>query len=127
MVTPTPPTYTYNPTTDIPSQAGKVILITGANTGLGKQTALELAKHDPAQLWIAARNISGGTAIVAEIKKAVASSVDVRFVECDLTSFECVKEAARTVVQGSSRLDILMLNAGIVRPSLPPSPSSKPY
>jgi retinol dehydrogenase-12 len=121
MATPTPPTYSYNPTTDIPSQAGNVILITGANTGIGKATALELAKHDPAQLWIAARNISSGHAAVEEIK-AVASSVDVRFVACDLTSFESVKEAARTVVQGSSRLDILMLNAGIVRPSLPSYP-----
>jgi retinol dehydrogenase-12 len=105
----------------MPSLTGKVILITGANTGIGNASARELAKRKPAQLWIAARNISSGTVAVEEIKTA-APSIDVRFVACDLTSFESVKEAARTVVQGSSKLDILMLNAGIVRPRLPPHP-----
>jgi NAD(P)-dependent dehydrogenase (short-subunit alcohol dehydrogenase family) len=40
--------------------------------------------------------------------------VDVRFVEMDLTDFESVKRAAREVLAGCERLDVLMLNAGIV-------------
>ncbi|KAF2024654.1 NAD(P)-binding protein [Setomelanomma holmii] len=105
--------HTFNPATDIPSQTGKVILITGANAGIGKQTALELAKHGPAQLWIAARNEASGKEAVEEIKK-VAPKVDVRFVPCDLTSFDLVQGAAKTVLNGSEKLDVLILNAGIM-------------
>ncbi len=105
----------YNPSTEIPSLAGKVFLITGANTGIGKHTALELSKHNPAQIWIAARTPITGKEVVAEIKKT-APAVDARFVELDLTSFESVKGAARTVVDGAERLDVLVLNAGIVSP-----------
>jgi len=99
-----------------PSLSSKVILITGANSGIGKATALSLATLNPAQLWIAARNVASGQATVSEIK-ATAPTVDVRFVECDLASFDSVARAAREVVDGcAGRLDVLMLNAGIVCP-----------
>ncbi|KAF1850543.1 NAD(P)-binding protein [Cucurbitaria berberidis CBS 394.84] len=108
--------YAFNPATDIPSLTGKVILITGANTGIGKQTALELARHSPAQIWVAARNAHSGEDAVVEIN-AVEPDVDVRCVELDLASFESVKQAAGKVVKGSSsagRLDVLMLSAGMM-------------
>lgn len=105
--------HAYNPATEIPSLASKVILITGANAGIGKQTALDLSQHDPAQIWVAARNPSSGQAAVDEIKKA-APNVDVRFVELDLTSFQSIKKAASEVVKEAIKLDILILNAGIM-------------
>jgi retinol dehydrogenase-12 len=43
------------------------------------------------------------------------TDVDVKFVELDLTCFDSIKAAARIVLAGATRLDILMLNAGIVR------------
>jgi retinol dehydrogenase-12 len=104
----------YNPVTAIPGLNGRVILITGANAGIGKQTALELAEHHRAQVWIAARNIQSGKKAVEEIKQE-AAGVDVRFAECDLTSFDSITSAAQTVMAEAKRLDILMLNAGIVR------------
>jgi len=97
-----------------PSLSSKVILITGANSGIGKATALSLVTLNPAQLWIAGRNVASGQAAVAEIKTS-APTVDVRFVECDLASFDSVVKAAGEVMEGcGGRLDVLMLNAGIV-------------
>jgi NAD(P)-dependent dehydrogenase (short-subunit alcohol dehydrogenase family) len=88
-------------------------LITGANSGIGKQTAIELAKHDPAQIWIAARNEQSGLEAVQDVKKT-RPSVDVRFVSLDLTSFESIKAAAKIVLAEAAQLDLLMLNAGIM-------------
>jgi retinol dehydrogenase-12 len=103
----------FDPAKDIPSLAGKVILITGGNLGLGKQTALDLAKHNPSELWIAARGAETGSAAVAEIKKA-SPGISIHFLHLDLASFNSVKEAARTFLGSVSRLDILYLNAGIM-------------
>src|SRR5690349_4579662 len=105
--------HTFNPSTDMSAQTGKVFLITGGNAGIGKQTALELAKHYPAQIWILARNAETGKLSVKEIN-AVAPEVDVRFVDCDLASFTSIKSAARTVLKEATKLDVLLLNAGIV-------------
>ncbi|TVY71468.1 putative oxidoreductase [Lachnellula suecica] len=103
----------FNPAKDIPSQAGKVILITGGNLGLGKQTALDLAKHSPSELWIAARSADTGNAAVEEIKKA-SPNVAVHFLRLDLSSFKAVKEAAKTFLASVSRLDLFYMNAGIM-------------
>jgi len=100
----------FNPATDIPSLVGKVILITGANSGLGKQSSLELAKHG-ATIWMAARSPDKGNEAVADIKRQVPGA-DVAFLELDLSSFESIKSAARTVQTSSPRLDVLLLNAG---------------
>ncbi|KAL4759296.1 uncharacterized protein BDW70DRAFT_151721 [Aspergillus foveolatus] len=68
----------FNPTRDIPSLHGKVILVTGGTDGLGKQCPLEL----------------------------------------DLSSFESVQNATSVVLAQCQRLDILMLNAGVM--AVPP-------
>jgi hypothetical protein len=99
--------------------------VIGANTGIGKQTALELAKHGPAQLWLAARNEQSGQQAVDEIQKA-APGVDVRFLKCDLTSFDSIQAAAKAIMAAAENLDVLILNAGIVRP-LPPMTDQSKY
>ena len=103
----------YNPDKDIPSLAGKVILITGANTGLGKATALALAKHAPLQIWMAARDASKGKAAVADVQ-ASSPGVDVRFLQMDLASFASIKSAAATFLASAQGLHLLYLNAGIL-------------
>lgn len=109
----------FNPDKDIPSLGGKVILITGANTGLGKRSALELAKHNPAALWVTARSTEKANAAVEEVKKQ-SPNASIKPLELDLTSFKSIKSAAKKFQDSSSRLDVLMLNAGILgaKPSL---------
>ncbi|KAL1793806.1 hypothetical protein ACET3X_007227 [Alternaria dauci] len=123
--TPTPPAigaldqlqpskpHAFDPSVDIPSLNGKIILITGANSGIGKQTAIELAKHDPAQIWMTARNEQSGLDAVQDVKK-IGPGVDVRFLQLDLTFFESIRGAAKIILAEAASLDVLVLNAGIM-------------
>lgn len=47
----------FNPDHDIPNLAGKVILVTGGNNGLGLETVRQLAKHGPAHIFVACRSL----------------------------------------------------------------------
>jgi len=105
--------HAYDPLREIPHLEGKVILITGGNIGLGKQSALDLSKHNPAEIWLAARNSQKADAAIAELRSH-SHDVSVRFLQLDLASFESVKSAAQTFITAVSRLDILLLNAGVM-------------
>ncbi|KAK0610182.1 hypothetical protein B0T17DRAFT_593960 [Bombardia bombarda] len=114
----------YNPATEIPSLTGKVILVTGGNAGLGKQSVLQFAKHSPAHIWMGARSLSKAQAAIDEIRKEVPSA-NITALQLDLTSFASIRAAAATVVSQSDRLDILMLNAGIM--ATPPGLTTEGY
>ncbi|KAF1953730.1 hypothetical protein CC80DRAFT_527125 [Byssothecium circinans] len=101
---------TFDSARDIPSLTGRVILLSGANTGIGKQTALELAKHDPAQVWVGERNLQTGRQALSDIQAVASPKTAVELLELDLTSLMSVKAAARKLVAQSDRLDILVLN-----------------
>ncbi|KAH8588872.1 hypothetical protein B0O99DRAFT_727129 [Bisporella sp. PMI_857] len=103
----------FNPAHDIPSLTGKTILVTGGNTGLGKQSVLELSRHNPLEIWLSARSEEKGRAAIADIKREVPNA-HVMFLELDLSSFESIKQAAKMFLASASHLDILMLNAGIM-------------
>ncbi|KAH7246556.1 hypothetical protein BKA59DRAFT_439180 [Fusarium tricinctum] len=101
----------FDPSTDIPSLQGKTLLITGGTAGLGKQSVLEFARHQPQQIWLTARDTKKAEAIVAEIRKEVPNA-PIKILEMDLSSFASIKKAAATVLATCDRLDVLMLNAG---------------
>ncbi|KAL6364157.1 hypothetical protein LRP88_02073 [Fusarium phalaenopsidis] len=103
----------FTPARDIPPLTNRVILITGGTAGLGKQSLLELAKHDPGHLWLAARNVAKAQHTVDEIKKFV-PSVRISILELDLGSLKSVQRAASRFLESSSRLDVLLNNAGIM-------------
>ena len=103
----------FNPEQDIPSLEGKVILVTGGNIGLGNQCILEYARHKPSLIWLAARNTEKAQAAADELCQQVPDA-PIRPLAMDLSSLNSVATAARTVAAESQRLDILMLNAGIM-------------
>ncbi|KAL4942576.1 hypothetical protein BDV06DRAFT_235318 [Aspergillus oleicola] len=106
----------FNSEQDIPSLEGKVIVVTGGNIGLGKQSVLEYAKHNPSLIWLAARSQSKAQAAIEEIQSQLPKNAkaNIKILELDLASFDSIKAAARTVLSESERLDILLLNAGIM-------------
>ncbi|KAJ5154243.1 uncharacterized protein N7500_009682 [Penicillium coprophilum] len=109
---------TFAPEKDIPNLTGKVILITGGNAGLGKETVLQLSKHNPKKIFLGARSKAKAEEAIKSIKSAVPNNVEISWVLLDLMSGKSVKNAAEQVNAQSSRLDILILNAGVM--ALPP-------
>ncbi|KAF5977545.1 alcohol dehydrogenase Bli-4 [Fusarium bulbicola] len=100
----------FNPK-DMPSLEGKVILVTGATAGLGKESVLQVAHHNPSRIYLCGRNLGKAQLVAQDIQNAVPSA-SIRLLHLDLCSFASIKEAARIVLSECERLDILMLNAG---------------
>lgn len=83
------------------------------NSGLGEESVLQLTKHNPGQIFLAARNHESAEAAIHKIKEAVPEA-KITFLPLDLTSASSIKDAAKTVDSSVDRLDILMNNAGIM-------------
>ena len=90
---------------------GKIVLITGATSGIGRETALGLAVMG-ATVVIFARNQEKATAVIKEIKAQGNESAD--FIKCDLDSLDSVRKAANEFKTRYQRLDVLINNAGLI-------------
>ncbi|KAM0701702.1 hypothetical protein Q7P35_010611 [Cladosporium inversicolor] len=103
----------FTPDRDIPDLSGKVIIVTGGSSGLGKESIHQLAKHNPARIFLSARTAARGNAAIAEIENATPSIMGkITFLEMDLASFSSVQKAAKAFTAQADRLDILINNAG---------------
>ncbi len=89
----------------------KVVLITGANSGIGKATALELARMG-AQVVMAVRNPEKGERARKEIVEQSGNPM-VDLMLCDLASLGSIREFAARFREKHERLDVLINNAGI--------------
>lgn len=106
---------TFTPDRDIPDLSGKVIVVTGGSSGLGKESVHQLAKHNPARIFLGARTAARGNAAITEIENTTPSMKGkITFLEMDLASFSSLQKAAKTFHAQADRLDILMNNAGVM-------------
>jgi NAD(P)-dependent dehydrogenase (short-subunit alcohol dehydrogenase family) len=93
---------------------GKVVLVTGANAGLGKETALALAKMG-AQVVCVCRDRARGEAAVAEIKQG-SGSANVELMLADLSSQASIRAFAAEFKRTHPKLHVLVNNAGVINP-----------
>ena len=93
---------------------GKVCVVTGANSGIGKETALALARVG-ARVVLVSRNQNKGMAALDEIRRATGST-EIDLLVADMSSFASVRELASQIRRDYSRLDVLINNAGAAVP-----------
>lgn len=97
---------------DIPDQTGRTAVITGANTGLGYETARALAAHG-ARIVLAVRNLDKGQA-AADLIGRRTPGAEVTVQKLDLTSLASVRAAAEQLRTDYDRIDLLINNAGVM-------------
>jgi len=90
---------------------GKFVVITGANSGIGFETAKSLAKHG-ANIVLACRNLKKAEAAIEQISK---DRVDVKVIamQLDLASLKSIKQFAKDYVSKGWPLHVLMMNAAV--------------
>jgi NAD(P)-dependent dehydrogenase (short-subunit alcohol dehydrogenase family) len=88
---------------------GKVALVTGGTSGIGRETAIEFAKAG-AKVVLAGRRQQEGAAVVDEIKSV---GGDAHFVQTDISNEDQVKRLVDETVERFGRLDIAFNNAGV--------------
>ena len=98
----------------LPDQSGRIFIVTGANTGLGYENSLTLAKKG-GKVIMACRSLDKAHAAKNKIKEEVPKA-DVEVIEIDLSSLESVRNFAKTYQSKYDRLDVLINNAGVMMP-----------
>ncbi|XP_028289197.1 retinol dehydrogenase 12, like [Parambassis ranga] len=90
----------------------KTVVITGANTGIGKEAAIDLAKRG-AKIIIACRDMEKAQAAVKEITESSGSST-VSCMKLDLSDSKSIREFAEAINRDEAKLNILINNAGVM-------------
>jgi NAD(P)-dependent dehydrogenase (short-subunit alcohol dehydrogenase family) len=97
---------------DIPDQTGRTAVVTGANGGLGLETARALAAAN-AHVVMAARNQAKARAAMADIRDG-APDASLEVAAMDLGSQDSVRDAAGWILDAHGKLDVLVNNAGVM-------------
>ncbi len=104
----------------IPDQSGRVAIVTGANSGIGLETARELARNG-AHVILACRSQARAEGALAEIRSGLPEA-RIDFMALDLADLEQVRAFAASVRERFDRLDLLINNAGVM---IPPASKTK--
>lgn len=109
--------------TNIPDQSGKIVLITGANSGIGLGVAKELANKG-AHLILAVRNREKGHQARKEILAHISThshidtqEIKIEVMDLDLSDFDSILKFCQSFYSRFDALDILINNAGIMMPN----------
>jgi NAD(P)-dependent dehydrogenase (short-subunit alcohol dehydrogenase family) len=96
----------------IPDQTGRTAVVTGANSGLGLETARELARNG-ATVVLACRDTTKGEQALQEIRDST-PGVRVELASLDLASLDSVRSFAETLSGRGEKIDLLINNAGVM-------------
>ena len=91
---------------------GKIVIVTGANSGIGKVAAREMAKMG-ACVYMLCRSMQRGQAALDEIKAAVPSA-ELHLKQCDFASMASIRACAADLKSELSQIDVLLNNAGAI-------------
>lgn len=100
--------------TNIPPQSDRIAIVTGANVGLGYETAKVLAQKD-LTVVLACRNLDKAQKAISTIQKSHPEA-KLKAMKLDLCSMQSVREFATAFQNDYSRLDLLINNAGVMMP-----------
>lgn len=102
--------YPFEPSKDLLDLAGKVVLVTGGNTGIGYETVKQLARRG-AKVYLGARDESKATGAIAKLQAEGLGQGQVVWLKVDFSDPRLAKRAAEEFIDCESRLDILINNA----------------
>ena len=97
---------------NIPDQKGKIMIVTGSTSGLGREASRVLAGKG-AKVIMAVRNITKGKSVAEEIRNEFPGA-EVEVMKLDLASLKSVKSFADEFMNQYDRLDVLINNAGVM-------------
>jgi hypothetical protein len=97
---------------DVPDQSGRIAIVTGANSGLGSETALALAAKG-AHVVLACRDVTKAQSALETIR-AASPGASVEVMALDLASLASIRAFAEAVSTRHPRLDLLCNNAGVM-------------
>ncbi len=98
---------------DIPDQSSCTAIVTGANSGLGRVTAAELARRG-ARVILAVRDRTAGHRVAAEISRETPSAL-LEVGQLDLASLASIAQFTEQVADAKEHIDLLVNNAGVMR------------
>lgn len=100
---------------DMPDQTGKIVVITGGTSGVGYEDAKAFAIKN-ATIHILAHNLEKGQKAVAELKQQTGNQ-NIVFHSVNLMSITAIKEFAKSILETTPKIDVLINNAGIMMPA----------
>ncbi|OCH84430.1 NAD(P)-binding protein [Obba rivulosa] len=109
-----PPKPQFSPN-HIPDLTGRVVIVTGGNTGIGKETIKALLEHN-AKVYMASRSKDKADVAIQELKEETGK--EAIFLQLDLGNLAAIKKAADEFLSKERELHVLFNNAGVMLPPL---------